>query len=518
MTQGILPFKYESEKTSSGMTALAGLPLYCDLMSLVGLEQSVTRHLAVAETQQGWSVAQCVSALVLLNLAGGESVDDLRILARDSGFVRLMEKLQTHGMNRKQRRAFLRRWRTKRERALPSPSAIFRFLAKCHDPELATVPEGQKAYIPPPSPVLQGLYQVNRDILDVLQQNDPQKTATIDLDCTLVETFKQNATWCYKGYKAYQPANAYWFEQDVFLHSQFRDGNVPALYKLLWVFKDALASLPPGVKHVFLRSDTAGYKHDLLSYCNEAKNDRFGRITFAIGTEVCVAFKNAVREVPDHGWHDLYRTVDGQQQETGQQWTEVCYVPSWMARSKKTPAYRFIALREPIKQLTIPGTESLSDAPYPAYTDEQGLPYKLWGVVTNWEYDHKRGDEVIWWYRERCGNSEKAHFVQKHELAGGRLPSDLFGANAAWWQIMVLAYNLNSSMKRLVLEPIEHGWISRYLKAIRFHLINLPGRVYERSHQLFIRIGSDQEVHNLLLKARKRMMYLANAPPSKGTC
>jgi len=30
MAQGILPFKYESEKNTTGMTALAGLPVYLD--------------------------------------------------------------------------------------------------------------------------------------------------------------------------------------------------------------------------------------------------------------------------------------------------------------------------------------------------------------------------------------------------------------------------------------------------------------------------------------------------------
>jgi len=28
MTQGVLPFKYEEEKTQIGMTSLAGLPVY----------------------------------------------------------------------------------------------------------------------------------------------------------------------------------------------------------------------------------------------------------------------------------------------------------------------------------------------------------------------------------------------------------------------------------------------------------------------------------------------------------
>ena len=34
--------------------------------------------------------------------------------------------------------------------------------------------------------------------------------------------------------------------------------------------------------------------------------------------------------------------------------------------------------------------------------------------------------------RERCGRSEHAHAIMKSDLAGGKLPSALFGANAAW--------------------------------------------------------------------------------------
>ncbi len=35
MTQGILPLKYEEEKNESGMTTLAGLPIYLDLARVV---------------------------------------------------------------------------------------------------------------------------------------------------------------------------------------------------------------------------------------------------------------------------------------------------------------------------------------------------------------------------------------------------------------------------------------------------------------------------------------------------
>ena len=53
----------------------------------------------------------------------------------------------------------------------------------------------------------------------------------------------------------------------------------------------------------------------------------------------------------------------------------------------------------------------------------------------------------------------------KEDLAGGKLPSGLFGANAAWWQIMLLAFNVNSAMKRLVL---GNSWVNRRLKACTF--------------------------------------------------
>ncbi|MBI2570105.1 MAG: transposase [Candidatus Schekmanbacteria bacterium] len=48
-----------------------------------------------------------------------------------------------------------------------------------------------------------------------------------------------------------------------------------------------------------------------------------------------------------------------------------------------------------------------------------------------------------------------------------------------------MSYNLNQAMKLLTL-PGE--WVGKRLKAIRAHLINLPGRVVRRSRQLVIRL------------------------------
>lgn len=133
--------------------------------------------------------------------------------------------------------------------------------------------------------------------------------------------------------------------------------------------------------------------------------------------------------------------------DTGQQYAEVCFVPKWVGHKKHGPIYRYVAIREPLEEPVLPGMEDQVALPFPTM-DWGTVRYKVTGIVTNREI---RGDELIWWYRARCGKSEEAHAVMKEDLAGGKLPSQLFGANAAWWQIMILAFNVNSAMKRLVL-------------------------------------------------------------------
>ncbi|PKL52172.1 MAG: hypothetical protein CVV37_02655 [Nitrospira bacterium HGW-Nitrospira-1] len=74
-----------------------------------------------------------VMSLVLLNLAGGDSVDDINKLEGDEGFCRIMRKVEEQGLTRKERLELKKRWRKGRTRTLPSSSALFRYLASFHD-------------------------------------------------------------------------------------------------------------------------------------------------------------------------------------------------------------------------------------------------------------------------------------------------------------------------------------------------------------------------------------------------
>jgi hypothetical protein len=498
--QGILPFRYECEPTASGMTALAGLPPYLELAVVSGLTNSIRHHLQVCSGQkQGWTDIQIVMSLLLLNIAGGDCVDDLRILEKDDGFTRVLLRVEMHGLRRKERREQERRWRKERKRAVPSPSAVFRYLAAFDNPAEEAKRVVGHAFIPAPNEHLQALGQVNGDFLRFAQQKSPQQEATLDQDASLIATYKAEAMYGYLGDKTYQPMTTYWAEQDMVAHSEFRDGNVPANYQNLRALKETLDALPEGVMKVYFRGDTAANQKDLLRYCAEGKNERFGVIEFAVGVDMTAEFKRAVAEVAEGEWQSLEREVDGQRVKTEQEWAEVCFVPNWTAHRKEGPVYRYLAIRELLKQAELPGLEAQLPFPSMSFGEKQ---YKVFGMVTNRDIP---GDKLIWWHRLRCGKGEEIHKVMKEDLAGGHLPSGRFGANAAWWGMTVLAFNLNSLMKRLVL---PEGWAPKRLKAIRFGFINLAGRVMSRARQLIIRLSKGHPAYELLMEVRRRLKSL----------
>ena len=501
LPQGVLGFQYESDSSSHGLTSLAGLPLYLELIQASGLGAAIHRHVDVAG-RQGWLDIQMVLAVVFLNLAGGDCVEDIERLENDSGFAAVLRAIERDLLSRAERRSLKARWRRTRERVVPSPSALSGWLERFHDPAAPKAVAGT-AFIPAVTDALRGLWRANRALLGFMQTRQPAVSATLDMDATLIGTHKRDALYCYKKFKAYQPLNCWWAEQGAMLYSEFRDGNVPAGHEQLRVLKTSLAHLPVSVTKVSLRSDTAGYQEELLLYCGEGKNPRFGVIDFAVGADVTQPFRAAVLATPESEWKPLIRTVDGQPQQTDQEWAEVCYVPDWAAYSRKRADYRFLAVREPLRQLALGDGANL---PFPAQAFGQKDTYKLFGTVTNRK---DPGDQVIWWLRERCGKSEEVHSVMKSDLAGGQLPSGLFGANAAWWALMILALNLNAAMKRLVLGK---GWATKRMKALRFHLIGLPGRVISHARRLIIRLGAGAEALGLFVTARQTIRALACGP------
>ena len=169
----------------------------------------------------GWTDSRTVLSLVLLNLAGGDCVDDIKILEADDGFCEVLKKSEMHGLRRKVRRALLRRRRKEKTRAVPSASLILRYPAKFHDSEQEKLRGSGKAFIPAPNEYLQGFVYVNKELAYFSGSQGFESTVTLDMDATLAAINKTDALFSYKGYKAYQPLNTWWFEQGIVLHTEY---------------------------------------------------------------------------------------------------------------------------------------------------------------------------------------------------------------------------------------------------------------------------------------------------------
>jgi hypothetical protein len=96
------------------------------------------------------------------------------------------------------------------------------------------------------------------------------------------------------------------------------------------------------------------------------------------------------------------------------------------------------------------------------------------------------------------------HDVTKNELGAAIPPCGRFGANAAWYRLSLLTYNVLSAMKSLVLPP--HLSAARP-KRLRFTVFTLAGR-------LLVRVGAEAERLAGLIAARIRLALLAQALPA----
>ena len=304
---------------------------------------------------------------------------------------------------------------------------------------------------------------MNRSLLAFAQEHAQATTATLDMDATLIETHNRDALFCYKKFKAYQPLNCWWSEQGAMLYSEFRDGNVPAGHEQLRVLKDCLPHLPDSVKTVSLRSDTAGYQEELLLDCGEGKDPRFGVIEFAVGADVTEAFRTAVLATAESECRPLIRRVGDKSYATDQEWAEVAYAPNWAGHSGKRVDYRFLAIREPLRQLALGGEEKL---PFPTGGfGRKGLP-KLFGVVTN---------------RQGPGDGDRVVARTLRQERGGP-----FG--------------------------VEVRLGRRAGRCLRAHLIGLPGRVVSHARQVIVRLGGGAEALATILEARATIRALAHGP------
>jgi hypothetical protein len=437
-----LPFDYDEQGAEENLTSWSGVPVLLQAFRSLGVPQSVKRHVAIKQRERGLDEASYVESFVVLNAVGGECLDDFEALKQDQA----LQELIGH--------------------AIPSPEAARKFLYQFHEeassPAAPQLPLGA-SFVPEENPRLRGLGQVNAETIQELGRRCPdQKIATIDLDATVIESWKREAQPTYQGVSGYQPMLALWAEMNVIVADEFRDGNVAAHTGLLRVAKQAYASLPDSVQEWMFRGDAACYEQSLLQWLRNPRREGGpqGTIQFAVSARMSESLRERIVQQPQSRWKPYRQDSEVE--------CECVDVFGWDPMEERgLDPVRYVGIRIKRRQGELFG---------------DGSEYKYFAVVTNmWKCDARH---LLEWHREKAGSVEAAHDVLKNELAAGVLPCGRFGANAAWFRMAVLTYNVMTALKRLALPP---ELLTARPKRLRFLIFNTAGRVIHHARALICR-------------------------------
>jgi hypothetical protein len=426
------------------ITGHAGVPLVIELFRASGAAKVMDAQVQLKQRARGLSVSQTAESLFALWSAGGERCEDLKQLVKDQA----LEMLLGH--------------------AIAPCTTVRDFLERFHAEDLPLLQAGAAASVPAASTALQGLGAANRQLLVWGQQRTPERTATLDVDGSIYETHKRSALTSYEGTPGYQPVTVLWAEKDLIVHEEFRDGNVPAQSGNWRVVRAALEQLPAGTEQRFLRGDAGLYEHELLRNLDREK------IGYAISAPLSRELAARIVTLPEEAWQEL-----GRERDALRQWAEVDFCPGdgdWRKSGPVPP--RYLAIRVLKTQGTL-------------FAD--GSDRRHFAVVTNLDW---AGEKIIRWHREKAGTIEHAHDVLKNGLAAGAFPSGKFGANAAWFRLNAMLYNLLSLLKR---ETLPGEFHAAKPKRLRFVLLNTVGRLVRHAGETLLRVvsGPVRTLHDL---------------------
>ena len=296
---------------------------------------------------------------------------------------------------------------------------------------------------------LKCLEQLNRFYLHKHLKKEKIKDYTLDIDATAILAEKKEAEMTYKGFRGYMPIVGHLAENGLVVYDEFRQGNTTPSARNLEFIKNCERQMPRGKRIGYLRADAASYQAEIFNYCEERGTK------YAIGAHIDRAVKEAILSIKEDEWRPY---------ENGSYIAETVH-----CMEKTNQAFRLIVVRRPY-QPRLFGEEEI----------DLKERYKV--IATNLDWPK---DVVVKWYDARGEYSENRIKELKIGFSMERMPSSYFKANAVFFRIGVLAYNLFRIFQLNIL-PKEYK--KHQIKTIRWKLYNIAGRIVYHSRKVFLKV------------------------------
>ena len=312
---------------------------------------------------------------------------------------------------------------------------------------------------------LEGLQGVNRRLLKRGMKYDGIKGYSLAIDATGIMAEEEEAKMSYKGFKGYMPMVGHLAENGMVVGDEFREGNDSPSARNLEFIKYCRKQLPKGKKLKALRSDSAGYQADIINYCEEKG------IGYAIGAVLDEAVMGAIEAIGADDWRPYQNGYIAE--------TVHC-----MEKTKK--AFRLVVIRRAYQKEMF---------------GEEDVRLKYKAVATN---KKERGEEIIQWYNQRGDCSENRIKELKIGFGMERMPCGQYKANAVFFRIGVIAYNLYRLFVMKALDKNRHG---RQVQTVRWRLYANAGKIVFHGGEVFLKVR--RSVRQLFQEIRLRIWEFA---------
>ena len=436
---------YKVTTTKDFLTSRAGLICVGQLMESLGFSEAVDKYFPLPRSNRGYKPSVFVNSFMLMLHEGGRCLDDLRHIRQDEALRLLL------GIKKVPESDSLGDWlRRLGLMGVDATSQVNKILLK------------------------QALHKI--------------KNVTLDIDATLSASKNQFAKWTYKKVTGYMPMVGHIAETGQVVSTEFREGNVSPSSNNLEFIHQCEAALPSGVSLAGLRIDAAGYQAAILDECVARQ------MKFAIRVKMNQGLKKQIKSLSDTQWQPL---ID----RTGQQSTEESTTRFIHAMEKSHHSFTIVVQRRLIK-----GQEEMDLGIQEGQETIRSGQY-LYRAIAVSESSYIMSDsDWIHWYNQRGEHSENRIKELKADFAASVMPCRDFDANALYFSLCSLAYNLFALLRMYLPAHFE----STRAKTFCWRIFAMAGKVVRHGRKIFLKLKKNHQalLNNILLSLKR----LAHSP------
>lgn len=301
---------------------------------------------------------------------------------------------------------------------------------------------------------------------------DSRTSYTLIIDPTIIESEKYEARMTYLGFKGYRPVIGVIKELDMVLAFEFKEGNDNG--GRVEILKKAFSKMPEGKKIGRVLLDSEYYTNEVMDYLREKG------VEWAVAVDKDKSVLESIGGIPQGEWKTL-RTKEGISLD--REIAETIH-----ATNAGKFAFRLVVIR---------------------WKDKQGDLFRdschYHAIATSLLRESPQ--EVVWVYNERA-TIENHISGLKSGVGLERLPSGDFKANAVYFAIGILTYNLFQAQKALTM---PEDWRHKTIRSIRWMLVEIPGKLVKHAKRLILKIAATAEKYRVYLDIRRRTYELSLA-------